>query len=265
MMMEDLRLVCLQSPLLWEDKRGNMLMFEDLLKGVEQDFDVLLLPEVFNTGFSMRPERLAEPMDGPTVLWMQQMAVAYQCVVVGTLMIEEVGKYVNRLLWVTAEGVSGFYDKRHLFSMGREREHFEPGAGRSVFDVKGWRVMPLICYDLRFPVWSMNTYTAGNYGYDVLVYLANWPTPRRQHWRQLLTARAIENQAFVVGVNRTGTDGNEIAHSGHTLVVDPYGLTIADAGDEPVKVLSANLKRDALDPYRERFPVGEDWNLSTSP
>jgi omega-amidase len=178
------------------------------------------------------------------------------------LMIEEAGRHLNRLLWVTPEGVAGFYDKRHLFSMGQERVHFDHGLMKGVFHLKGWNVMPLVCYDLRFPVWSMNTYKDGRYGYDLLIYLANWPRPRRHHWHQLLTARAIENQAFVAGVNRTGTDGNDISHSGHTKVIDPYGLILAEAGEEEVKVLTTTLSRKSLEEYRERFPVGADWHLS---
>jgi len=259
-MIEDLHLACIQAPLLWEDKPGNMRMFESLISGITSSCDLIILPEVFNTGFSMHPERLAEPMDGPAVEWMQSMALQSGSVVCGTLMIKEGAGYVNRMVWVTPDGAEGFYDKRHLFSMGMEREHFRPGLSRSLFTVKGWNVMPLICYDLRFPVWSMNGYHEGRYVYDLLIYLANWPTPRRSHWRQLLTARAIENQAFVAGVNRTGTDGNDISHMGHTMVIDAYGLTVAEAGEEPAAVLTATLSRESLEAYRTRFPLGADWD-----
>jgi omega-amidase len=259
-MTEDLHLACIQAKLLWEDKPGNLGMFELLIADVSPSCDLILLPEVFNTGFSMNPERLAERMDGRTVQWMQDMARMTGSVLCGTLLIEEAGQYVNRLVWVTPDGVEGYYDKRHLFSMGREREHFHPGVSRSLFRVKGWNVMPLVCYDLRFPVWSMNGYHGGSYAYDLLVYLANWPTPRRNHWRQLLTARAIENQAFVAGVNRTGTDGNDISHSGHTMVIDAYGLTLAEAGEEPMAILTTTLSRESLEAYRSRFPLGADWD-----
>jgi len=258
----DLQITCIQAPLIWEDKHSNLRVFEQLIRQTKSPCDLFLLPEVFNSGFSMNPEKLSEPMDGMTVEWMQGIASDTGSVIAGTIMVEEAGRHLNRLLWVTPEGIAGFYDKRHLFSMGQEGQHFDHGQMKAVFHLKGWNVMPLVCYDLRFPVWSMNTFAEGRYGYDLLIYLANWPRPRRHHWHQLLTARAIENQAFVAGVNRTGIDGNNIDHAGHTKIIDPYGLTLAEAGEEEVKVLTTTLSRSSLEEYRERFPVGADWHLS---
>ena len=258
----DLHISCIQAPLLWEDKEGNFDAFESLINGIESPCDLVLLPEVFNTGFSMNPLRLAEPPDGDTFRWMSGISSSKGVVIAGTLLVSDGGRFYNRFVWVFPDETSGYYDKRHLFRMGSEGEHISSGSGRALFSVKGWKIMPLTCYDLRFPVWSMNSYKDGGYKYDLLVYLANWPSPRRYHWRQLLVARAIENQAVVAGVNRTGIDGNGIRHSGYTMVVDAYGNIISEALEEPVAVVSATLDRKALDDYRSRFQVANDWENS---
>jgi predicted amidohydrolase len=218
----DLQIACIQAPLVWEDVNANLKRFTGLIQKIESPCDLILLPEMFNTGFSMHPVALAEEENGITGAWMQRMASQTGSVVAGTFTARDQGNYFNRFVWVYPDGTSGHYDKRHLFRMGLEGEHFSHGSCRTTFNVKGWRIMPLTCYDLRFPVWSMNSLENNQHRYDLLVYLANWPAPRRHHWMKLLMARAIENQAFVAGVNRTGTDGNGISHLGLTMVINAY-------------------------------------------
>jgi omega-amidase len=255
----DLRIACLQAPLFWEDVPANLNRFAGMIQQIQPPCDLILLPEMFTTGFSMHPAKLAEGENGPTRIWMHQMASQTGSVIAGTYTAQENGKYYNRFLWVYPDGSSGHYDKRHLFRMGLEGEHFSKGSSRETFCVNGWSIMPLTCYDLRFPVWSMNSFENERHRYDLLVYLANWPAPRRQHWMKLLMARAIENQAFVAGVNRTCTDGNGIAHVGLTMVVDAYGIPVSEAGEADEKILQATLDRKGLDDYRARFPVAYDW------
>lgn len=258
--MDDLHIALIQAPLLWENKQGNLWQFEQHILGLHHSQDLILLPEMFSTGFSMQPEKLAEDPDGETVRWMMRMAAASGSVIAGTLMIADRGNYYNRSVWTTPEGEIHCYDKRHLFTMGREEQYFSPGEERVVIHLKGWKIVPLTCYDLRFPVWSRNQYRQNEYAYDLLCYLANWPAARSQHWRQLLIARAIENQAFVAGVNRTGMDGKGLNHLGHSMVVDACGNLIADAGEQDTAVIMATLKGDQLDDYRKRFFVAADWN-----
>lgn len=261
----DLHIACLQAPLAWENPAANMERFREMIRQIKSPCDLILLPEMFNTGFSMHPAALAEAENGPTRTWLQQMASETGSVIAGTYTALDQGRYYNRFVWVYPDGTSGHYDKRHLFRMGLEGEHFTKGNARTTFEVRGWRVMPLTCYDLRFPVWSMNSYEDEKHRYDLLVYLANWPAPRRLHWQKLLMARAIENQAFVAGVNRTGTDGNNIDHWGLSMVIDAYGLVVAEAGEEPEVVLQATLNRQGLDEYRKRFPVACDWTAQYHP
>jgi omega-amidase len=258
--MQDLHIALIQAPLLWENKQGNLDRFEQHILGLHHSQDLILLPEMFSTGFSMEPEKLAEDPDGETVQWMMRMASASESVIAGTLMVADGGNYYNRSVWATPEGEVHYYDKRHLFTMGSEDRHFSPGGKRVVIHLKGWKIVPLTCYDLRFPVWSRNQYRENEYTYDLLCYLANWPAARSHHWRQLLIARAIENQAFVAGVNRTGRDGKGLNHNGHSIVVDAFGNLIADAGEQDTAVVVATLKGDQLDDYRKRFFVAADWN-----
>jgi omega-amidase len=262
-MTEDLKITAIQAPLRWEDKGGNLDYFSRQLEPLQGMQDLILLPEMFNTGFSMNPPAYAETMEGPSVEWLSRMAMQTGSVMAATLMIEEEGQYFNRSIWVYPDGTLGFYDKRHLFRMGLEGEHFTRGTGKRIFIVKGWKIMPLTCYDLRFPVWSMNSYEGEAYRYDLLYYLSNWPAARTFHWRSLLTARAIENQAYVAGVNRTGKDGNGLDHSGHSLILDPWGNTLADAGEAETSVLQASLNHHKLTDYRKKFFIAPDWRDDT--
>ncbi|MFO7723668.1 MAG: amidohydrolase [Bacteroidales bacterium] len=262
-MTEDLTITIIQAPLRWEDQPGNLANFGGLMRPLQGIQDLILLPEMFNTGFSMNPPLYAEPMDGPSIAWLMEQAAFTGSVIAATLMIVEDGSYFNRSVWVYPDGTLGYYDKRHLFRMGNEGEHFSKGGTKRIFRVKGWKIMPLTCYDLRFPVWSMNSYAGEEYRYDLLYYLSNWPAARTFHWRSLLTARAIENQAYVAGVNRTGKDGHGLDHSGHSLMLDPWGNILADAGEAETFLLKTTLSHHKLTDYRKKFFIAPDWSDDT--
>lgn len=217
--MAQLKFTIIQPDIVWEDKQANLRQYEDYLSSVHEKMEVVVLPEMFSTGFSMTPERLAETMQGATVQWMKDTARKYGCILTGSLIIEEEGKYYNRMLWVQPDGKTGQYDKRHLFGYANEDEHYTAGTKRLIVSVKGIRICLLVCYDLRFPVWARNK----DAEYDVLLYVANWPERRSLAWKTLLQARAIENMSYVIGVNRVGTDGNDITYSGDSSVFGPLG------------------------------------------
>ncbi len=216
--MTDLRVSLVQTHLHWEDKAANYQHLESRLKGLEGQTDLILLPEMFTTGFSMAASRLAEPLPGPTLRWMQRMARQTDAVLTGSFIAEDDGGYYNRLVWMRPDGSWAHYDKRHLFTLAGEQHHYRPGKCQQLMEIKGWKVMPLICYDLRFPVWSRNTMH-----YDLLLYVANFPARRRLAWKSLLQARAIENQAYTIGLNRVGYDGNDIYYAGDSLCFDAVG------------------------------------------
>lgn len=250
---QHLHITLIQSDLVWEDKTANLQHFEQLIAGITGPKHIVVLPEMFSTGFSMAPERLAETMDGPTVQWMAAIAIKYRCILTGSAMIEEEGKYYNRMLWVQPNGQIAHYDKRHLFAYGGEDEHYTPGERRLIVSVNGWRINLLICYDLRFPVWARNK----NADYDVLIYVANWPEARSLAWKTLLQARAIENMSYVVGVNRVGTDGKGLTYSGDSSVFGPLGEQIwQEHGNAAVHTVT--LDKDALTDVRTRLPFLKD-------
>ena len=260
---DQLHISIIQPDITWEQKEANFLQYESYIAGIKGAREVVVLPEMFSTGFSMAPERLAETMDGYSVSWMKGMATKYRCIITGSLIIEEEGKYYNRLIWMQPNGQFGVYDKRHLFGYADEDEHYTAGSKRLIASVKGWRINLLICYDLRFPVWSRqapipqtNGYT-GEPEYDVLLYVANWPERRSLAWRTLLQARAIENQAYVVGVNRVGPDGKEIIHKGESSVFGPLGDVIWQAGHDAV-VQTVTLDKQPLLKTREGLPFLKD-------
>ncbi|MFD2146653.1 nitrilase-related carbon-nitrogen hydrolase [Mucilaginibacter antarcticus] len=198
------------------------------MAGIREKTDLIVLPEMFNTGFTMNAAELAEPMGGKTMQWMHQIAVKYECVVTGSLIIVEDGKFYNRLIWMRPDGKSNHYDKKHLFAMGEEDHTYTAGKDKLIVELKGWKICPVICYDLRFPVWLRNVKEA----YDLMLIVANWPERRALHWRTLIPARAVENQCYVIGVNRVGHDGNEVYHSGDSTCIDPNGNVVYYKRDE---------------------------------
>jgi omega-amidase len=260
--MEDLRITWVQTDLKWEDPAANLEHFRILLKEV-QETDLILLPEMFNTGFSINPARCAEPPGGPSATFLRQTAIEKKCAVAGTLITETGGEHFNRLHFYFPDGSLETYDKRHLFRLSEEFRIFRGGDRRKIILYKGWKILPLVCYDLRFPVWSKNRFMNGEYEYDFLFYLSNWPDNRSHVWRSLLLARAIENQAYVAGVNRIGDDGFGTWHSGGSLAADAKGRIIAEACDPQQSVQTVTLDRQELTLFRDSFTVGMDWDQFT--
>ncbi len=250
--MDDLRITLLQTELVWENIEANLQMFDSLLKKSRPKTDLVLLPEMFTTGFTMNAAPLAEKMDGRSVTWMQENARRFQCDLLGSLIIQEESDYFNRLIWAKPDGAILQYDKRHLFRMSGEESVYRPGAERLIVELKGWKILPLICYDLRFPVWSRNTKNE----YDLAVYIANWPEKRAYHWNMLLPARAVENQVYVAAVNRIGKDGNGHNHAGDSCVFNPLGETLFHSRDEETRTLQ--LSGALLEEYRAAFPSWKD-------
>ena len=273
--MSTLTVTTIQPDLQWEDKAANLRRLEEKIDGIGVHTELVILPEMFSTGFSMRPELLAEPMEGPTVAWMRAIATRKKIILTGSVIIEEEGKYFNRLIWMLPNGQYGHYDKRHRFAYAGENDHYTAGHKRLVASVKGWKILLLVCYDLRFPVWSRQApqeradaprpaAAAGDAAqatrdleYDLVIYVANWPQRRSLAWKTLLQARAIENQAYVIGVNRVGDDGNKIAHSGDSMIIDPLG-EILYHGIGKEEVFTLTLEKEKLDAIRERFPFWKD-------
>jgi predicted amidohydrolase len=261
--MSTLTFTLVQADLRWEDKEANLRHLGERIDRVREKTEVVLLPEMFSTGFSMDPERLGEPMDGPTMNWMRHTAASKKVILGGSFIAGVGGQYFNRLVWMLPNGQWGYYDKRHLFAFAGEDRHYTPGAKRLIASVKGWKINLQVCYDLRFPVWARNRTgeTAGP-EYDVLVYVANWPERRRLAWKTLLQARAIENQCFVIGVNRVGRDGNDIAYSGDSMVIDPLGeILYHHEGAEDTHTIT--LDKTRLEEARGRFPFLRDADQFT--
>ena len=240
-----LRITTIQTALHWENIQANLQMFSEKLSGLAGLTDLVILPEMFTTGFSMSAPNLAEGMDGKTMLWLKARAAELNAVVTGSFIAEENGRFFNRLVWMQPDGIFETYDKRHLFTLAGEHGTYTAGDKKLIVNWKGWKVCPLICYDLRFPVWSRNAE-----GYDLLIYAANWPETRSHHWKQLLMARAIENQAYVAGVNRSGTDGMGFQYSGDTSVVDFSGKILYQVSGEE-DVFTVGLSLEKLQDYRK--------------
>lgn len=257
--MQDLKINLIQDILHWEDAAANRDHFAGILSQLEQP-DLVLLPEMFNTGFTVKPEMVAEEMDGPTLAWMREMAVSNDFALSGSLIIHEEGQYFNRLIFMHPDGREEYYDKRHLFRMGGEDRHFGLGRKQLIVDFRGWKILPLVCYDLRFPVWARNRYAEGRFAYDFAFYLANWPSARSHPWKALLTARAIENQSYVAGLNRVGEDGEGISYTGDSRVIDPKGEIIASAETSQPAILEAVLSYTSLQAFRQKFQVALDWD-----
>lgn len=254
----DLKVTTIQSVLHWENVDKNLNMFSEKINAISEPTDVIVLPEMFNTGFSMLSEKLAETMAGKTVAWMKDQAQKANAVITGSLIITENDKYYNRLIWVQPDGDLHTYDKRHLFRMGDEHLSFSAGKERLIVNYKGWRFCPMICYDLRFPVWSRNASKNETPAYDCLIYVANWPEARKQPWSKLLEARAIENQCYVIGANRVGEDGKGIVCSGNSVVIDPKGEVMSNIPEYENYTETMILSLDELNSFREVFPVTKD-------
>lgn len=263
MIMKNLHLTYIQANLFWQDKQANLEHFSELLKEVPSETDLMLLPETFNTAFPVDPKMFAETVDGPTVQWMKQEAQALNAVICGTLLLEIDGHYHNSLVWMRPDGSYELYHKRHTFSMGGENQLVESGSESLIVELNGWRIKPMVCYDIRFPVWSRNRYLDGRYEYDLGIYLANFPASRMNVWNTLLQARAIENQAYFVGVNRVGDDPEGIHYSGCSQVLTAKGEAITIAKTDMEAVVPCVLDYEKLQSFREKFPVGKDWDSFT--
>ena len=253
--MYDLNVTLIQPDLVWEDKKSNLLKFEDFFNRIDWKTDLVVLPEMFNTGFVVDQRSLAEDMNGQTVAWMAGQASKLNTVITGSLVIVENGNYYNRLVWMKPDGNYSIYDKRHLFHPGNEHEQFSQGKQKLIVELLGWKICPLVCYDLRFPVWSKNTWNDGVYEYDLLLYMANWPAARSYAYRQLLIARAIENQCYVVAVNRVGIDGKGTNHQGDSTVIDFKGKHLIEIAPNREGMETISLSYDKLADFRKGFMV----------
>lgn len=251
--MDNLKVSIFQGYLFWENVDKNLQNIALRLGGIREKTDLIVLPEMFSTGFTMNAEKLAEPMNGKTMHWMHKMSKQYDCVVTGSLIVKDDGKFYNRLIWMNPDGTYNFYDKRHLFTLADEQQTYTAGQSRLTVELKGWKICPVICYDLRFPVWLRNA----NGDYDLLIVVANWPERRALHWRTLIPARAIENQAYVVAVNRVGYDGNEVYHSGESTCIGPNGNVVYYKRDEE-DVYTFPIIADEVSKVRRAMPFLKD-------
>jgi omega-amidase len=277
--MKNLSVTIIQTNLHWEDKAANLQMLEEKINSITEKTEIVVLPEMFSTGFSMKPTVLAETMEGETVQWMKRIAAEKKIILTGSVIIKEdkvkdeayAGQtetvrhaYYNRLIWMLPNGQYGVYDKRHLFAYAGEADHYTAGSKRLIASVKGWKINLLVCYDLRFPVWarqsppSPESFRDGEgVEFDVLIYVANWPERRIHAWKTLLQARAIENQCYVIGVNRTGDDGNNIHYSGESMIIDPMGEVLY-AKKEDEDIFTLTLDKAHLQVVREKLPFLKD-------
>ena len=251
--MPDLTVTLIQTELDWEDVAANLRRFDRLIGSLQVATDLIVLPEMFTTGFSMNAAALAENMNGRAVGWLRETARRTAAAVVGSIIVVDDGRFYNRLCWASPDGELATYDKKHLFRYAGEDRVYTAGSASLLVELKGWSIRPFVCYDLRFPVWTRNT----NRTYDLALFVANWPQRRAEHWKVLLQARAIENQSYVIGVNRIGTDGNGLYHSGDSSVIDPVGDILFRNAHAPC-VFTLPLERDRLDDYRRSFPAWKD-------
>lgn len=266
-MNQQLTISTIQTTLHWENKEANRQMLEQKISSIRDKTEIVILPEMFSTGFSMKPAALAETMEGETVQWMKKIASEKKIILTGSIIVEENENYFNRLIWMLPNGKYGYYDKRHRFAFAGEDQYYTAGNKRLIASVKGWKINLQVCYDLRFPVWARQTSPSNSLSkgegeiatpeYDVLIYVANWPERRNTAWKTLLQARAIENQSYVVGVNRVGKDGNDIYHSGDSMIIDPLGEILYHKKDEE-DIFTISLNKEHLQNVREKFPFWKD-------
>jgi predicted amidohydrolase len=251
--MQDLTITLVQTDLLWEDIDGNLDRLDAAIDGIREPTDLIILPEMFSTGFSMNAMLLAEKMNGKAVSWLRNKATQKNVVIAGSVMVKEAGRFYNRLVWARPDGEPLIYDKKHLFRHAGEEKIYTAGSQQLTASLNGWKVRPFICYDLRFPIWTRNL----NRAYDLAIFVASWPAARADHWRTLLKARAIENQAYMAAVNRVGTDGNGLSYSGHSALIDPTGQVLFEEENRPCTV-TLSLCYRLLNDWRTQFPVLKD-------
>jgi predicted amidohydrolase len=251
-MKNSLNITLIQTSLFWENVEKNLSHFDKLISEISET-DIILLPEMFNTAFCPKSNHLAETMEGETVSWMKEIAKNKNSAIAGTLMVKEGARVFNRLVWISKNGTIHTYDKHHLFSLIKEERYISKGTGRLIVEEDGWRICPLICYDLRFPVFSRN-----DVDYDVLIYLANWPVKRIEAWDTLLKARSIENQCYTIGVNRVGKDGNGIPFNGHSKVFDAFGKKLLSATENKEEILQIEISLDDLKLKRRQMNFLQD-------
>lgn len=247
-MSNSLNISLIQTDIIWHDITGNLKQLTSKVDGISDGTDLIVLPEMFTTGFSMSPETISETMSGSAVRWMKKMAKSKSAAITGSLIIQENGHYFNRFLFVFPSGEIEYYDKRHLFSLAGEHEVYKQGSEKRIVNYKGWKICPLICYDLRFPVWSRNTEA-----YDLLIYVANWPKPRIHAWDTLLQARAIENMCYSIGVNRVGKDDNDLEYIGHSSVYNSLGETISEKISISEAIITVEIQKDHLTTTRSKL------------
>ncbi len=280
--MDDLKVSIVQSDVIWENPERNRKMFSEKILQIKEKTDLIILPEMFNSGFTMNPEAVAENENGKTILWMKKMAIKKKCVVTGSLIIKEEKRiknkinvfYYNRLIWQNPDGTTEIYNKKHLFRFANEHKKYSPGKEKLIVEInkekrngRGWKICPMICYDLRFPVWCRNSPNKINNNgkktgtgglYELLIFVASWPGHRSYAWKTLLKARAIENQCYVIGVNRIGTDGNGISYSGDSVVINPMGETISKTKAFQNSVETVTLSANTIEEWRKNFPAWMD-------
>lgn len=253
----NLRIAIVQTRLHWQDTLSNLESLSERISMLTGHIDIIILPEMFSTGFSMNTAH-AEEMEGLAMQWMLRKAVHFKAVVCGSLMIHENGHFFNRFIWMNPDGSYEFYDKRHLFRMADEHKHYQAGTEKRIIQLGQWKICPMICYDLRFPVWSRNRLVNGRHEYDLLIYVANWPERRAVAWKTLLLARAIENQTFVAGVNIIGRDGNDISYSGDSAIIDYLGERISTTEKYGDRCEVVEISLESLQSYRNAFPAMQD-------
>jgi len=257
--MHNIKVSVIQSDLIWEDAQKNRSSFEKKIDKLPKETNLVILPEMFTTGFSMKSKELAEEINSSLTLdWMRQIAKSKNILLIGSFIVKDKTNYYNRLVAMNPDGQHDFYDKRHLFRMGGEHEHFAAGNERIIIEYMNWRICPLVCYDLRFPVWSRN-----KNDYDILIYIANWPESRRDVYKTLLKARAIENQSYVIGVNRIGVDGLNLSYSGDSRIISPKGQIMAKCKKHIEKSITTELSSNELNDFKAKFPVALDADSFT--
>ncbi len=262
-MNNDLTIGFIQPDIFWEEQDKNLQSISAELDQMDTTAQLILLPEMFSTGFSMNPAKIAEPAEGKAWRFMKSVADRRKAVIAGSILTEENGHYFNRLYVIFPDGSQLHYDKRHLFRMSGEDKLLNAGTSRILFELNGWNILPLVCYDLRFPVWSRNRMIEGKYEYDLLLYVANWPGSRHSVWKSLLKARAIENLAFVAGVNRIGVDGEGLKYLGESMLFDAKGIIKFSGPKEKAGSWTVTISKNELEKFRKKFPVGYDWDRFT--